>query len=68
MSFSGFWKNVGKAFAITGKYALKGAIWASQHPEVIALVASAAKLPPNVTQGIETGVQVVGTVTSGEPK
>lgn len=59
-----FWKNLGKAFAIVGKGALAAALWASQHPEVVAMVAGAAKLPPGVTQGIETGVQVVGAIES----
>ena len=57
-----FWKTVGKAFAYIGKGALAAARWASAHPEVVAIIASAAKLPPNVTQGIEAGVSVAGSI------
>lgn len=40
MSFGGFWKNVGLGFAKVGKGAAAGALWASQHPEVIGAVAA----------------------------
>lgn len=39
MSFTGFWKNVGKGFAKTGVGAIKVATWASEHPEVLSIVA-----------------------------
>lgn len=35
------WKSIGKFLANLGKYSLKGAKWASDHPEVIAAVATA---------------------------
>jgi hypothetical protein len=60
--WSSLWKNIGKAFAYIGKGALAAAVWSSQHPQVIALVLSAAKVPANVTQGIEAGVAVAGAV------
>jgi hypothetical protein len=57
-----FWKNVGKVFAFVGKGALTAAVWASAHPEVIAIITSAAKLPPGVATGIEEGVAIVGAI------
>ena len=65
-----FWKNVGKGFAAVGKglivagtWGLKGAQWASQHPEVLAAVLAAAKVPANVAQPIETGVEIAGQIS-----
>jgi len=40
-----FWKHVGKAFASIAKGAATAALWASQHPEVIASVATIAGHP-----------------------
>lgn len=42
MAMANFWKSVGKTLATVATYAAKGALWASQHPEVIALVESIA--------------------------
>lgn len=62
MSFSGFWKAIGKGLAVTAKGVAKGALWASQHPEVIQVIETIAKLPPAVDQGINVGVGVVNSV------
>ena len=40
-----FWKNVGKALAGVAKAAAKGALWASQHPEVVESIATIAGHP-----------------------
>lgn len=40
-----FWKYVGKTLANVAKYAGQGALWASQHPEVIGTVATIAGHP-----------------------
>lgn len=61
MSFGGFWKNVGLGFAKVGKGAAKGALWASQHPEVVGAVAAisghADVIPQiNAVSGIVSGV------------
>lgn len=45
MSFPTFWKSVGLGLAKAGVLAGKGALWASQHPEVISTVASIAGHP-----------------------
>ena len=39
-----FWKAVGKGFAVVGKGSAKAALWASDHPEVVAAVTAIA--PP----------------------
>ena len=39
------WKQLAKALVSTGKGAVKAGLWASQHPEVLAQVATIAKLP-----------------------
>lgn len=33
-----FWKNLGKVLASIGKYSVLAATWASDHPEVIAII------------------------------
>jgi hypothetical protein len=48
-----FWKTLGKGLAHLAVYAGKAALWASQHPEVVAIVSQAAHIPPAVTQIIE---------------
>ncbi len=40
-----FWDGFGKVLANIAKYAGEGALWASQHPEVIETVASIAGHP-----------------------
>lgn len=40
MSFSGFWKNIGKGLAKIAVVSAQAAIWASSHPEVINIVNS----------------------------
>jgi hypothetical protein len=40
-----FWKNFGLVLAKIGKVAFAGALWASQHPEVVSQVASVAGHP-----------------------
>lgn len=40
-----FWKNLGKGLAAVGKASMTGAVWCSQHPEVIAAVASVVGHP-----------------------
>lgn len=40
-----FWDKVGKGLATVAKFAAQGALWASQHPEVIETVASIAGHP-----------------------
>ena len=62
MSFSGFWKTIGKGLAYTAKGIGKGALWASSHPEVLQIIESVANLPPAVNQGINAGVSIVNTV------
>lgn len=39
------WKAVGKVFANIGKGAMSAALWASDHPEVVTIVASVAGQP-----------------------
>ena len=39
------WKTLAKALVSTGKGAISAGLWASQHPEVLAQVATIAKLP-----------------------
>lgn len=56
---SSFWKHVGLVFASIGKYSLKGALWASQHPEVVTAVLSATNVSQKVAQPIEAGVAIV---------
>lgn len=41
----GAWKSIGKGFASVGKGAAQAAVWASQHPEVLAEVASITGQP-----------------------
>lgn len=40
-----FWDRIGKGLAVVAKGAAAGALWASQHPEVIASVATIAGHP-----------------------
>ena len=53
---SGFWNRLGKALAITAKAAGKGALWCSEHPEVVATVATIAGHPDvaAVVKGLST--------------
>jgi hypothetical protein len=64
MDSAAFWKNVGKGFASVAKYAGKAALWASQHPEVIAIIGAAAHVPPGAAKAISVGLQVAGAVDS----
>ncbi len=61
-----FWTAVGKGLAKVAVYSAKGAIWASQHPEVIKIVGSIAvahtSLDPTMVNRVEAGVVDVGDV------
>lgn len=39
------WKSIGKALATTAKYTAKGALWASDHQEVVGTIATIAGHP-----------------------
>lgn len=56
-----FWDHVGQALANIGKYAALGALWASQHPEVIETVASVAG-HPEVAAAVAKAAPVAGAV------
>jgi hypothetical protein len=58
----GFWGNVGVFFGHAAVYAAKGALWASQHPEVIALVEGAAHVPPGTAATVGKVITVAGAV------
>lgn len=56
------WKAVGKVFANVGKGAMATALWCSDHPEVVAIAASAAGHPEVaalVIKGADTTKAVV---------
>lgn len=59
MSFGSFWKTVGKGLAQVGVGVIKVAEWASTHPEVIQIIASAVKkddlVAPLVIKQVESG-------------
>jgi hypothetical protein len=60
-----FWDRVGGALALVAKGAAKGALWASQHPQVVAAIGAIAVgrgAPVGVINGIETGVSVAGAL------
>lgn len=57
------WKTVGSIFANIAKYSAKAALWASEHPQVIATIASVAgnqKVAAQITQ-YSPAIQAVGT-------
>ena len=55
------WFHIGKIFAYIGKGAVAAALWTSQHPEVLQIVASAV---PNSTAKAAIGkaATVIGAV------
>jgi hypothetical protein len=57
-----FWKNFGKVLGKVALYSAKGAVWASQHPEVVAIVGSVAHVPPGALATAGKVIQVAGAV------
>ena len=64
---SSFWKTFGSALASVATYAAKGAIWASDHPEVIAQVSNiavAAGAPAPIVAGVDKGLEIAGAAAA----
>lgn len=59
----GFWGVFGTILAKIGKVALSGALWASEHPQVVEAVAAAAG-QPKVAAAVATYGPAAGAVAS----
>lgn len=67
MTSSDFWKGFGSALAKVATVAAQGALWASQHPEVVAAVSAIAVnagAPAATVQKVDQGIAVASQVAA----